>query len=143
MSSENKQSMGEYEEARGRPTEEEMFGFVNRTGRAGSIPVRSMYDRSSIWVTRTGQMIRVGSMDSGHLVNVIHLLQAMHERKCFYALQIPAPNGEMAQDAWADELGAMAEAGPEFSFPIYDAMIEEAEARRLKFKPNYYERLAT
>jgi len=100
-------------------------------------------DRSSIWVTRTGQMIRVGSMDSGHLVNTIHLLQAMHEKKCFYALQIPAPNGDMAQDAWEDELDALFGAGPEFSFPIYDAMVEEAEVRRLKFKSNYYERLVT
>jgi hypothetical protein len=96
-------------------------------------------NRRSIWVTRTGQMVRVGSMEDDHLVNTIHFLQRYHEAQCWYAVQLPEPRGIHAQDAWDQELSALFDAGPEYSVPIYSAMVEEAEDRGLKFKSHYYD----
>lgn len=87
---------------------------------------------TKIWKTKDGRKIRIKDLDDGHLVNCIKMIE---RNVAWLQSIIPPPmfNGEMAQ-LYADrEYDRMVESGPDYFFPIYDDLCEEATRRQLSW----------
>lgn len=82
------------------------------------------------WKKKDGTKIRICDMEDSHLLNAIKMLDKMADTA---KLEIPYPNfnGEMAQWFAEQEYDRMLEATPEYFFPIYEDLYNEAERREI------------
>jgi hypothetical protein len=82
------------------------------------------------WKMQNGTKIRICDMEDSHLLNTIKMLDKMSnivKRKTPY----PNFNGEMAQYCAEQDHDRMLEATPEYFFPIYEDLYNEAERREI------------
>lgn len=98
----------------------------------------------TIWVTATGERIRVRDMEDRHLLNTINMLKRYAILNYFEAISagyfcLGFMRGEMAilsveQDLRALEEDTHPEDLLEEEFPIFATMLAEAKRRKLKVK---------
>jgi hypothetical protein len=84
-----------------------------------------------LWKTRDGTKIRIRDLDDEHLLNILRLLDRVHEHNVAQWISIPPPHGDIAQDCWEREMDTMLEADAALSFPIYADLWTEALDREL------------
>jgi|CXWL01.1.fsa_nt_gi hypothetical protein len=86
------------------------------------------------WTKKDGTKIRIKDMDDGHLFNTIKMLERNASVKAYYFALLPEPNGEHAQDAFANECAMLGDMGPEelafyFYTDIYPDLVDEYHRR--------------
>lgn len=87
-----------------------------------------------VWTTAKGEKIPIEDMENGHLINTINYLKRRHEMRIFGMVGGPRPQGDMAQDAFDQELRALEDKGPVATYPIYEYLIDEARMRAAEYK---------
>ena len=92
-----------------------------------------------IWTTRDGQQIPLTEMSNSHLTNAIAYLERTAEERrdaqVWALIDGPRPQGELAQEAFANEICEMDEwAIDRFlaSDEIYQSLVTELKRRRAK-----------
>lgn len=85
------------------------------------------------WTTKDGQVIRVCDLMDSHLVNIIKMLERNHNFT-LRDIEFPSFGGEMAQCEAEHIYFQMMKHEPVHLYPIYDALIEEAEDRQLNYE---------
>jgi hypothetical protein len=102
-----------------------------------------MSNKKKVWKTREGKEIEIKNMTDSHLMNTIKFLRrnananmAKEIASAYSAASLM--QGEMAIDAIERDIRIMEETSPDEylqEFPIYNALIKEAEKRNLLATP--------
>jgi hypothetical protein len=91
------------------------------------------------WRQRDGTCIPICKMSDGHLTNTIKMLMRGAQMRCssetVQLLSMPAPNGDMAYDAYSSECAARSDMNWEdYTGDKYDELMDEYEDRGLDLK---------
>ena len=102
-------------------------------GEANYLDVLKYYKRKKIWITKTGEVIKIKDLKDSHLHNIIIFLEKVATR---LSNSIPYPqfNGEMAQMYAEQDYNLIQEDPVDFFLcdTIYETLLEEREKRELR-----------
>lgn len=92
-------------------------------------PVCDLPEFRAPWICKDGTQVRIEDMSDKHLMNTIRLIERAFTIAVGRYLVGPAPQGEMAQDAFEAEYDALEEEGPGAVHPQYEVLCDEARER--------------
>lgn len=101
--------------------------------------VDGLSDVFMYWKTKDGKVIHISDLTDSHLLNIIAMLRRQAPaRRLAEELAIvsgPRPNGEMAQDAFDEEVRILSDRSDEEyleSVPVFHNLLLEARDRKLE-----------